>query len=83
MQAVETKSASLLQRVLVGLVYAVAALAGALACYDFGRLIGGPGVGVVLALNGAVFCSIVAGAAVETLCRWWPGTPPSRRTSAG
>ena len=82
MQAHDAKPASPLRRVLVALVYAVAAVAGALACYDFGRLIGGPVVGVVLALNGAVFCSIVAGSAVEQLCRWWPGTPPSRRTSA-
>jgi hypothetical protein len=83
MQDPEAVPASPLQRGLLWLVYALAAVAGALACYDFGRVIGGPVVGVVLALNGAVFCSIVAGAAVEKLCRWGPGTAPTRRTSAG
>jgi hypothetical protein len=50
----------------------LAALAGWVYSYDFGRLIGGPFVGVVLALNGAVFCSVVAGALAERLCNLWP-----------
>lgn len=50
----------------------LAAMAGALYSYDFGALIGGPLVGVVLALNGAVFGSVLAGALAERLCRVWP-----------
>lgn len=50
------------------LVYALAAMIGAIYSYDFGSIIGGPLVGVVLALNGAVFCSVVAGALAERLC---------------
>lgn len=82
MEHADPKPASPLQRVLVWLVYALAAVAGALACYDFGQVIGGPIVGVVLALNGAVFCSIVAGAVAEELCRWWPAVQQPRRPSA-
>ena len=61
-----------LQRWLVRLVYVLAAVLGMVYSYDFGKVIGGPLVGVVLALNGAVFCSIVAGALAEKLCQWWP-----------
>lgn len=69
-----------LQRWLVRLVYLLAAVAGMIYSYDFGKVIGGPIVGVVLALNGAVFCSIVAGALVERLCQWWPASSdPSGR----
>jgi hypothetical protein len=39
-------------------------------------------MGVVLALNGAAFCSIVAGALAEKLCRWWPTAQQPRRPSA-
>jgi hypothetical protein len=57
-----------LQRGLIALAYALAALAGIVAGYAFGNRIGGPVVGVVLSLNAAVFCSIVVGAAAERLC---------------
>jgi hypothetical protein len=68
------------QRWLVRLVYVLAAVLGMVYSYDFGNVIGGPIVGVVLALNGAVFCSIMAGALVEKLCQWWPASnDPSRR----
>ncbi len=70
-----------LQRWLVRLVCLLAAMAGLFYSYDFGKLIGGPIMGVVLALNGAVFCSIVAGALVETLCRWWPAAQQPQRPS--
>jgi hypothetical protein len=50
----------------------LAAAAGAIYSYEFGALIGGPLVGVVLALNGAVCGSVLAGALVERLCRVWP-----------
>jgi hypothetical protein len=62
------------QRWLVALAYGLAALVGMVYGYDFGKVIGGPFVGVVLALNSAVFCSIVIGALAEKLCRWWPET---------
>lgn len=77
-----TASKHPLQRWLVRLVYLLAAMAGMFYSYGFGKLIGGTIVGVVLALNGAVFCSIVAGALVETLCRWWPAGQEQRRSSA-
>jgi hypothetical protein len=66
------------QRWLVRAVCVLAALAGLVAGYDFGQLIGGPFVGVVLALNGAVFCSIIAGALAERLCRGWPQAHATR-----
>jgi len=68
---------------LVRLVYMLAAVAGMIYSYDFGKVIGGPLVGVVLALNGAIFCSIVAGALAEKLCRWWPDLHREARRSAG
>ena len=68
------------QRIFIALAYTLAALAGTVACYGFGNRIGGPLVGVVLALNGAVFCSIVAGALAERLCAWWRG---ARRQAGG
>ena len=61
-----------LPRVLSALLTLLAALAGLVYSYDFGVQIGGPLVGVVLALNGALFCSIVAGALAERLRRAWP-----------
>lgn len=77
-----TASKHPLQRWLVRLVYLLAAMAGMFYSYGFGKLIGGTFVGVVLALNGAVFCSIVVGALVETLCRWRPAGQEQRRPSA-
>lgn len=71
-----------LQRWLVRLVYVLAAVTGTLYGYDFGKVIGGPLMGVVLALNGAVFCSIVAGALAEKLCQWWTAAQQPRRPSA-
>jgi hypothetical protein len=82
MHQAETPAAGTLQRWLVRLVYLLAAVAGMVYSYDFGKVIGGPIVGVVLALNGAVFCSIVAGALAEKLCQWWPATQQPRRPSA-
>ena len=71
-----------LQRRLLWLVYGLSALLGMVYGYGFGKVLGGPIVGVVLALNGAVFCSIVAGALAETLCRWWQAPRQPRRPSA-
>lgn len=72
MQAPEPAPTTALQRWLLRLVCLLGAAIGMVYSYDFGKLIGGPLVGVVLALNGAVFCSIVAGALAEKLSRWWP-----------
>jgi len=72
-----------LKRWLLSLVYVLAALLGMAYSYDFGKIIGGPIVGVVLALNGAIFCSIVAGALAEKLCQWWPEVSRHTRRSAG
>lgn len=72
MHPAETAPITALQRWLLRLVALTAALLGMVYSYDFGQVIGGPIVGVVLALNGAVFCSIVAGALAEKLCRRWP-----------
>ncbi|HYN61762.1 MAG TPA: hypothetical protein VET87_19835 [Rubrivivax sp.] len=72
-----------LKRWLVRLICVLAALVGMVYSYDFGKVIGGPLIGVVLALNGAVFCSIVAGALAEKLCQWWPQTLRETGRSAG
>jgi hypothetical protein len=72
MPHIEPAPATPLQRWLLRLVYALAAVLGMAYSYDFGKVIGGPFVGVVLALNGAVFSSIVAGALAERLCQWRP-----------
>ena len=50
----------------------LAAAVGAIYSYGFGALIGGPLVGVVLALNGAVCGAVLAGALVDKLCSLWP-----------
>lgn len=47
--------------------HVVAALVGAWFGFDFGRTLGGPGLGLVLAALGALLCSIVLGDAVERL----------------
>ena len=70
-----------LPRVLSALLTLLAALAGLVYSYDFGVQIGGPLVGVVLALNGALFCSIVAGALADRLRRAWP--QPTRQPQPG
>lgn len=72
MQTADVRASGALQRALRRSLTLVAAVAGLVYGYDFGKLIGGPIVGVVLALNGAVFCSIMAGALAEKLCRWGP-----------
>jgi hypothetical protein len=82
MQPPEAIPAMRSQRWLVRLVYGLAAVLGMLSSYDFGQTIGGPWVGVMLALNGAIFCSIVAGALAEKLCQWWPSAQRPRRPSA-
>ena len=46
-----------------------AALIGMWFGFDFGQRIGGTVVGVVLAANGALFCSILVAAVVERLPR--------------
>jgi len=82
MQHADPAPATPLQRWLLRLVYVLAAVTGMVYSYDFGKVIGGPIMGVVLALNGAVFCSIVAGALAEKLCRWWPTSSSPHRPSA-
>ena len=83
MERPESASMTPVQRWLVRLVYMLAAGAGMIYSYGFGKVIGGPFVGVVLALNGAVFCSIVAGALAERLCQSWPEASRETGRSAG
>jgi hypothetical protein len=45
----------------------VAGMAGLVLGYDFGNRLGGMLIGAVLALNGALFCSILAASAAERL----------------
>jgi putative effector of murein hydrolase LrgA (UPF0299 family) len=59
-------------------VHLAAAAVGMYYSYDFGSTIGGPVFGVVLALNGALFCSIVAGALIEQVARLRSATGPGR-----
>lgn len=70
----DTPSPSPARRWLPRLASLLAAVAGAIYSYDFGALIGGPLVGVVLALNGAVCGAVLAGALVERLCNGWPAS---------
>ncbi|KNZ32845.1 MAG: hypothetical protein AD742_09015 [Methylibium sp. NZG] len=56
-----------MQRALVLAAYGAAIVAGLKYGYDFGKQISGPILGVVLAVNGALFCSIVVGMLVDRL----------------
>jgi hypothetical protein len=56
-----------LRRAALALLHLLAAGAGLAAGYDFGSRIGGPVAGVLLALNAALFCSILVGG----LGPWW------------
>lgn len=60
----------------------LAAAAGAIYSYGFGALIGGPLVGVVLALNGAACGAVLAGALVDRLCSLWAPAHTDLRSSA-
>jgi hypothetical protein len=79
----DTPAASPARRWLPRLASLLAAVAGANYSYDFGALIGGPLVGLVLALNGAVFGSVLAGALAERLCSWWTASNTQPRRMAG
>ena len=81
MQAADRTPAprSIAQRALLWLVHLVAAAAGMYYSYGFGSTISGPVFGVVLALNGAVFCSIVVGALIDQLGRWRPAATAGHR----
>lgn len=83
MRTAEFRAAGALQRGLLWGTTLLATAAGMVYGYDFGKLIGGPVVGVVLALNAAVFCAIMASALVETLCRRWPRSLRPTRRSPG
>lgn len=54
-----------LRQIVILIAYAMAIVAGLKCGYDFGAEISGAVLGVVLAINGAVFCSIVVGMLVE------------------
>jgi drug/metabolite transporter (DMT)-like permease len=54
---------------------ALAGLAGLKYGYDFGTQVAGLWLGILMALNGAVFCSLVAGALVERVLRPRPAPP--------
>ena len=56
--------------------YALATVAGAAGAkygFDFGTRISGTLLGVVLALNGAVFCALMVGGLADRLLRWRGG----------
>ena len=54
-----------LRRILVLGAYGAAIVVGLKYGYDFGAQISGTILGIVLAINGALFCSIVVGIVVE------------------
>jgi hypothetical protein len=83
MPHLEATSTNPARRWLPRLASLLAAAAGAIYSYEFGALIGGPLVGVVLALNGAVFGSVLAGALAEKLFSWAAGSKDSPQRLAG
>ena len=58
-----------LQRLLVPIAYLVAILVGVKYGYDFGEQISGRLLGIILAINGAVFCSFVVSMITDRVFR--------------
>lgn len=54
-------------------VYLLATALGLHYGYDIGSRVSGVAMGVVMALNTAVFASIMAGAVSDRLWQWWAG----------
>jgi hypothetical protein len=57
------------QRWLLRALQALAAALGALYGYDIGSRVSGPGMGVVMAANAAVFAALLTSAATEPILR--------------
>lgn len=60
----------LLTRAVIALVYLAGAALGAVYGYGFGVQIGGPLMGVVTAVTGAVFCTILISGGIDRLLAW-------------
>jgi hypothetical protein len=58
-----------LRRIVIALAYVAAISAGLKYGYDFGAQISGRLLGVVLAINGAVFCSLIVGMVTDRFAR--------------
>lgn len=63
------ESSRLLRTGLVALAYLLAVAAGVKFGFDFGNRISGTVLGVVLAVNGALFCSFIVGVVFDRLFR--------------
>ena len=61
--------ASRLRELASWVAHGAAMAAGAWYSFDFGVQIGGPGIGALAALNGAVISALMVGAAIDRL---WP-----------
>lgn len=60
--------------------YVAVSVPGLIYGYEFGARLGGMLLGLVVAVNGALFCSIMASAVIEPLMRRTV-TPASRKTA--
>ena len=70
-----TRPRSLARRLLVVAAYMVAVAVGLKFGYDFGAQISGKLLGIVLALNGAVFCSFVVSMVIDRVAGPKPSKP--------
>jgi len=73
---------AVLHRVMQAAQFAAAA-AGAIASYDFGMLIGGMPLALLLAANGAFFGAIMVGFVADLASKRRPTSDPARRGSSG
>ena len=60
----------LITRGIIALVYLAGAALGAVYSFGFGVQIGGPLMGAVTAVTGAMFCTILISGAIDQLLRW-------------
>ena len=69
-QSRPSSAGPLITRGIIALVYLAGAALGAVFSFGFGLQIGGPLMGVVTAVTGAMFCTILISGAIDQLLRW-------------
>jgi fatty acid desaturase len=58
------------RQLLMQAAYVVVACAAGALSYRFGSRLGGPGLGITLAINAAIFGCLMVGAVADALLRW-------------